>query len=136
MHGDRKSNVHIVDIRNGSDCIINCQCANEGREVGKMFFIYNIEFRCDHGFARLKIEFDTRGSDLYFGALLKGDKFDKMTYLENAADDIVDSGRVQSRKIGADKLNGRGAGCIITRGVTPWSETLGPVEEVKKLVLE
>jgi hypothetical protein len=81
MRGDRKSNARVVDIRNGSDCTINCQCINEGREVGKVFFICDIEFRCDRGFARLKIEIDAWGSDLYFGALLKRDKLDKMIYL-------------------------------------------------------
>lgn len=66
-----------IDVR--SDGTINCECANEGREVGKMLFIRDIELCCDCRFARLEIEFDTWGSDLYPGALFQGNKLEKVT---------------------------------------------------------
>lgn len=60
-----------------------------------MLFIRDIELCCDCRFARLEIEFDIWGSDLYLRALFQGNKLDKVTYLEGATDNIVDGGRLQ-----------------------------------------
>ena len=73
-----------------------------------------------------------------FGALFKRDKFDKMAYVEGTVDDIVDGGRLQPRKMGADKLNGKGVGCTIARDIelAPWSKALGLLEEVCEFIFE
>ena len=135
---DHKPDACIVDVRDGLDHTINCQCAVEGHEVREMFLICNIELCCNSGFTQFEVEVDSRQSDLNFGALLDGDKFDKVGYFEGAINNIVDGGRIQPRKMGVDKLNGKGAGRTIARDIelTPWSRALGLLDEVCEFIFE
>jgi len=58
--------------------------------------------------------------------------------VEGTVDDIVDGGHLQPRKMGVDKLNGKGAGRTVASDIelTPWSKALGLLEEVCEFIFE